>query len=270
MKTPLRTLSTIIVALTAAFIARADTIFFSDFTGVSNPNTAGWYSQNTGGGAAAWSMGTDATLGGNVLRNPGGSSQNTNLLKPFTEVTLGIGQSLQISLDLHTTATTGQFQLALLNSASTISANALSVANPVADADGYNFVQSISSTANSPSYRRVVDFSAPGANVLSTPAQSTAIGDNAKHTFTLSLTRVATGIQIDASMDSTVFSSYTDTSGFYTTFDTVELSTPSIGSVSFYANNITLSLVPEPSGALMALAGMGMFFPHRRSRRTEV
>lgn len=234
----------------------AEVIFQDSFAGVTNPNQAGWYSQNTGGTSVAWNMATDATLGGNALRNPGGGAQNTNLFKQFSEVTLLTNQSISITLDFHATSTTGQFLVGFFNSSATISSNALGVANPLAGAAGNNFVENISATATSPTYRSTILDSSNG--VIYTSLQTFAIGDNAKHSLSFTLTMLSSGLQLQATLDSVNVGSFVMQSGYQSSFDTVRFASGSIGNNAFYINNVTVSTVPEPSATAMVLGGVGL------------
>ena len=96
--------------------------------------------------------------------------------------------------------------------------------------------------------------------------------DNADwHLFTLSLTRTATGISLNADYDSgTASLSFTDNSPVTTDFSNIFFGTGA-HSIDYFADNVMVnhSVVPEPAaGALFLLGGLVLYRArHRRALR---
>lgn len=261
------------VALLALSVqaGEAATVVFSDtFTGVTSAqlNANGWYFFNSAAAGTPWSVATDNTspLSGNVMSNPGGNTQNTHAYKQFSDITLGgIGDSITIQLDFHTTTSASSFfSIGLLSSANTFTGNVFGTnTNPVADADGYGTNQSFSSSPTALSYRQI-DNNAYSGSTLSTTTQLNKLNDNLGHSYMFSITRVETGVRLDSWIDGNALDSYTVTGSVYTSFNTLKLLAP-VGT-TFNVDNIVLSTVPEPNVfGLVAVFVAGIFLRRRRS-----
>jgi hypothetical protein len=253
------------------------TLFDDDFTGVTNPNTVGYYftsgSNNT---ESAWIISTNNTspLSGNVLTHPTGWATNTWAYKQFQLVSLSsVGDYVRLQLDFVTPAvTSGSFGLSMMYSANTITANDFSGTNPLSDSEGYSFFQAFGSSATSPSYRVIEDNSNPQySSTIFTPTQSTNSSDGNGHSLALTLTLTAGGLQISSSIDGTIFNSYTVASGAMVQFNTLRLSNADTGQW-FYYDNISMetNVVPEPSVAVLLALGAGVFFLRRRGLPSRV
>jgi len=262
MKTPplIAIIGAAILAMASA--ASATVIFSDDFTGVTNPNSAGWYFYNTSTAGIAWDIATSNTppLSGNAMRNPTSSGSNTVAIKQFATQSLSrIGDQIEIRLDFRSVGgAQGQLQVSLLGSANTVSANQFGGTNPISDADGYGFYHLFKTTANSPSYLQVTDSST--TSVLFSPTQTQIIGDNLGHTLTFRLTLTAAGLELSSSIDNTAFTSYLDASApVYTAFDTVRIAAPGPASSAYvYFDNIMVKAVPEPSALMLLAAGLAV------------
>lgn len=254
----------------------AATVLSDNFTGVTGGtlDANGWYFQNNSGAGTAWTTATDNTspLSGNVLSNPApGTSSNTVAYKQFASTTLAtVGDSITVRLDFHVPASaSGSFSVSLLGYSGTISTNSYG-SDALSDANGYGYYQTVSGSAASPVYYEIVNNSPPPyATSLFTASQSTSVNDNLGHSFTLTLTKTAEGTQISPAIDSVIFDSFTDTAGsIYASFNTLRL-TGSVGQ-AFNFDNITVSIVPEPSSFLiLGLAFISLILVKRRVMRTS-
>lgn len=262
-----------VVALCANSL-QASTIIFSDnFTGVTSGelNAKGWYFTGVSEGGTPWVTTTDNTspLSGTVMSNPGATSRYTQAYKQFSTINLDqIGTSISIQLDFHTTTFATEFySVGLLDSANTLTENVFGLANPLADADGYGTRQAFSDSPTAQTYHRI-DNNAYTGTLLSTNSTTSKLNDNLGHSYTFSITRVATGVRLDSWIDGVALDSFTVTGGVYTSFNTLKLVAPAGNTVSFNVDNIVLSTVPEPSvfGLLTVVAGVGVFRRRRRNR----
>ncbi len=246
--------------------SRAAVIFSDNFT-TGNLTSLGWYSYNASGGGTAWTISSptvSSPLVAPVMRNAAGTQANTLVIKQWSAITLAnTGDYIQISLDFQTTATptTNALQVVLFNTSYIFTGNIFGVTSPTTDANGYAYQQSWGQTSTS--YREVVN---DVSTVLSTPSGLVETNNNSGHTLVFTLTRVATGLQIDASMDTVAFASYIDTTPSSYSYNSVK-----IGSgVQSYFDNITVTAVPEPSSAVLILGALGglCFVVRRRSHGT--
>ncbi|MBC2603652.1 hypothetical protein [Puniceicoccus vermicola] len=269
----------VLPTLTASSLL-AGTVFSDDFTGVdpgapsekqsTGLNDYGYFFYNGNEGGYPWTVGTDnnSPLSGDVLRNQGAQATNTYTYRQFGEVSLtNVGDSISLTLDYNPNgATSGNLTIALLNSETTITANSFGGSSLTPDGDGYMFHQVISGSDTSPNYYDVVNDSSyfNAANIIHTPSETATIGGPADgKTFSLTLTKTVLGVQIDASIAGTTFSSFEDTTGdIYTSFNTMRIRSAS----GFNFDNITLSSVPEPAAGAMILAMLaGVFCLRRRN-----
>jgi hypothetical protein len=259
---PWKKLTVLTFACCATSPLMAATIFSDDFTGVGNPNAAGYYSYNTNSGGTAWTIAADNTspLSGNTLRNAGGSAGNTIVYKQVTAFTLAAdGDYADIALDFHSVGTGGLLGVQLVSSMSSFSANNFGGANPLIGTTGYLFQQNFN--AATPTYR---ESSGTTVTLLNSPTGGSTISNTAQ-SFTFRLTRVAGGLQMDASFNGVPLSSYTDTTVSSYTFNTVGLSS---GTAINY-DNIALNVVPEPASiSLLAMGAVGGLVLIRLRRRT--
>ncbi|HEY8964797.1 MAG TPA: hypothetical protein VIM58_00020, partial [Candidatus Methylacidiphilales bacterium] len=239
----------------------------------------GWYFYNTGNGSAAWGAATapanSAPLSGNVMRNQQGSASNTSGIIQWSDVTLGVGDSLQVSLNFMTTAavtTTSSLSLNLLGGVSTFSSNQLGTgATPFTNATGYNFTTSLNNSGTSFRDTSPNTTGTPGTGVSTTGAQpvtsspAIVMGDGTAHTLVFTLTRAANGMQISASIDGNAYSLsgstvYLDPNSLTTTFDTLMINDSTNGMPSGYSLidnvSVTLTTVPEPPAILLMGGGL--------------
>lgn len=266
-----------LAALSLMQNASAVVIFQDTFTGISNPNSAGWYSFNSNSGGGAWTIATDNTapLSGNVLSNPAGAVSNTSVYKQFSTTTLtNVGDSISISLDLHSVTGVGSIGISLLGTNQTITANQFG-GTVLTNAAGYGFgLQSTQErtflTAGTGNLWEVSNNDPiPYTTYLGNVSASTPITTNAV-TFSLTLTKTATGVQIDSSYGGTVFSSYTDTTGsIYTSFNTVRIfGNPASGN-KIDIDNVTVTTVPEPSAVALLAVGLTAVVVLRRAPKAR-
>ncbi|MEI8195254.1 MAG: glycosyl hydrolase family 28-related protein, partial [Phycisphaerae bacterium] len=230
---------------TASTTSTTLTGFTDDFTGIGNHNPGssvlnplGWY-YSAGTSGTDWASDTNNTstgFSGNIMKNWGGSSNWSWEDKQFTPITLAnIGDSITARMNFQVDLNGGNFQLDLFNTASNISMNNSTITTPT----GYSMVESGIGTAPiGPKYYKVTGINQSTVSLLYTTTQTLGQGNGTGgHLLTFTLTRTATGVQISETIDSTVFSSYTDTASPYYTFNTLGFVTGS----PFDADNISVT-----------------------------
>jgi hypothetical protein len=276
-----RPLSVILLAATMLFAgvsyAGAGTIFSDDFTGVAASNGqqsnglngAGWYFYNAAPTATAYTVATDNTapLAGNVLSNGGGTASNSWALKSFAPVSLGsIGDAITLKFDFHipTSATaTAYFSLnaGFYDAPDAIAANAFG-SNPLASVSGYYGNQQVKPSAVAATFYEVTESALN--NINSTSGTATLGLSTSAHTISLTLERVATGLELTWAVDNTIVGGFIDTTPQTYTFSTVRLSAPGSGSPTFPVNfdniGVTTSAIPEPSTATLFVGCFVLMF----------
>lgn len=92
------------------------------------------------------------------------------------------------------------------------------------------------------------------------------LSDILKHVATFTLTRTATGMDFSASFDGVLLGTATDTTTPYTTFDQVVFAHGTTD--EYFLDNVQIirSVVPEPSTALLACAGVAGLLSRRRRK----
>lgn len=246
-------MTSVSVLFSALCGVQATTLLSDSFTGVTSLNSDGWYFYNNASGGTAWNIGTDdaTPLSGNVLNHPTGSSANTAALHQFTTTTLAnIGDSIDLKLDFRNTNTSGAIFVSLFNTAASLTANTFGGTSPIADADGYSFSQYVSSSATTASIQKVTDLVSTNK---ATSTLSLITGDSLSHSYEFKLTLVSTGVQIDQYLDNQLYTTYTDTSSAYATFNTLQI----VGSTNTtHFDNFSIVSVPEPGSCALIFAGM--------------
>jgi hypothetical protein len=271
-------ISTLVAVLSLVATAPAQTnLIFSNNFSSGSANANGWYGVNASASGTLWTTTSPtnavAPLGTPVLRQNGGTAQNTRMVKQFSPVTLSqINDFISFRMDFQTVVTnSGTMAFDLFNTAAAITTNFLGAdpfaANP---ANGYNYTQA---TTASPTFRRLSN------NVATVLTTLTNVGSIAEpfvgRTLTFTLTRTAGGLAFGGSLDSittnnvtnlVTFETYTDPSPITYTFNSMMLG--SYNTVSYF-DNIAVTAVPEPSTyALLVLtaAGLGAHVIRRHRR----
>jgi hypothetical protein len=268
-----RGLLTALLTVLGLTAGNAAVIFTDTFTGVTTGtlNSNGWYFNASSG--TEWVIGTNnlSPLSGNVLQNPGGTASGTYALKQFTSQTLSLGQSLTLQVDYNNTVNTGgQYALWLGNTATTLSGNSLNMGAGYpfpADFTAYNAWGVSNTNPDAPGFN---EYQTGVVNTMAFAGSAIIGNTNNPSTLALTLTRVATGTQLEWFVNGTPLGSYIDTNAPFNTFNTVALFGQT-NSPSF--DNVSVSVVPEPSTfAMLALFG-GAFAVWRKRvvrRRSSV
>jgi hypothetical protein len=251
---------------------QAGVIFSNDFSGVSNPNDAGYYSwQPSGTPYNTMVSDSNSPLSGKVLNNPGTTSANATAIKQWSGTTLTTsGDFISLSVDFRGASTTaGSFTLGLLNNMPAVTSDIIGSASPYAAANGYYSALNFD-VSNSAKYRQVTN----GVTTLIDSPLGTvvALGDNLGHRVVYTLTRVDTGIQMDVSVDGSSRSSFVDTTPVSYTFNSVSIA-DYVAAKPTHFDNIMLSsnTIPEPTtSGLFLITGAGMILiRHAVARRNK-
>ncbi len=237
---------------------QADIVLDEDFTGVTAGtfNENGWFfGCNTGG--TVWQMSTYSTapMSGDVLRNQSGHANNTKAYTQFPSFVLTKdGDYIKVALNYRSQSTAaGTFAVSLLGFGATITSNNLVNGKMIPDAGhGYGTSHTLSTTPVAQKYGKYTNDGWPTTATLYTNSQTLATDTN-PHSYTLTLTKVATGVRLGSTTDATVFDSYIDTTSPYTSFDTVRLFANQFTS-GFLIDNITVeTYVMPPKGTTVII-----------------
>jgi hypothetical protein len=230
-------------ALSAQTVLVEDT--FSNASG-SSATQFDWYSHNGSADGTVWDISGDA------LRAPGYNGVWTSALKSFSSVTLDVGDSLSLSLDIRqTTTAAGTLNIGLANLASPMSGNILGSA---LDPGNYlSFRQDFAVNSKATLHKG-------GSTLLATSDSASTNITTDYQTVTFTLTRLANGLEMKASIGSTLVVSHLDTAATEFTFNTIRLATPGNSNGGVYFDNITLTrttatAIPEPATTAALVAG---------------
>jgi hypothetical protein len=252
------------LAFVAATGAHAQLINENFNSNAANPNTLGWY-------YAAPATSTFTAASGALQFTSGDSStNNVSVFRQFTETTLAVNETLQASFTftafanqpISSLTANNHFRIGLFDTSNTFTGN--QGASPWTGSNaGYQMgIGAGSASSNSQfGYRtnqaNIVSFSSIGT------AQSHRITSYADPVSVIfSVTRTETGITLSGSYTqnsvTTTFTSVTPVTSLFT-FDTLWIgygSTNSVADRGFTIDNVSLTVIPEPS-AFAALAGLG-------------
>lgn len=249
--------------------------------GDADLNTAGWYFWNSGSSGTPWYVNTPGAaasgpgyLSGETLFNLTGTSAGTNAFKSFTPTTLAnVGDSLKLSLDFRAIPKSdgtheGSFAITLANKGSPITTNKYGggdTTNPIRNTPFISYSQRFGTTGVDRNYLYGSSFGVSSTTVKA--GNYVQVADKLDHRFTLTLTRVETGLQISSTITETDGSTTTlgtsviATSNF--TFDTLRIGTSGIttyGQFVFF-DNISLThtaAIPEPGTMALLLGGFAL------------
>ncbi len=220
--------------------------------------------------ASTVSMVTDNTspLSGSAMQFSGGATVGT-FGTGASNVTLGVGDSIALSVAFRFTAAgTANVRFGLYNDNGTPASDVTEAGAPYTGDRGYLFIVTQAGTNNN--YTREIDNTGAlaGGTDQTNFAQSgthPALGTTG-HTAVLTLTRTATGIQINGTVDGNSYGTVNDNTGsIITSFGQVVLSASSI--VAF--DNVTVTTVPEPATAGLLGAGALTLLARRTKRRSR-
>ncbi len=230
----------------------ATLLLHDDFS--SNTRT-GWWAHNPSGSGQSWSVIQNNTFtSGYALGNTAGGSPNTTMYRSFTPVTLGIGESITLTLELIKSAPAGSAGSGVLN---------LKLGH-----DGGTPL-----TADW--------FNGPGADPTTNDVNininllSNLFPNNALHTFSLTYTRLANGnYQRTTSFDGAtpINSAVNASENPSYLFNQINLVWPwgtgGFNAISSVEITTTATVVPEPSSLLLLLgAALGSTWMVRNRHR---
>ncbi len=275
-------------ALAAATLAlltatsHATVIFTDDFTAAGTGN---WYigsTVNQGGNS------TIANTSNQLQFTVGGAQNKDEILgRSFSEQTLAVGQTIRLTFDFRQTSTTAILRAGFADrTASAITSDGWAYTTSGTGSGSYSgyysFVRDASAAGNSARKDTLTAFTnvdasgAPtaGATGINFPTPGTSdtttfnINDDGSVTYQglfeitrTSLTQVDTLFTLKSGITTHFFIDGRDTSGTLNVFDTALLRADS-GTAFF--DNVQVSVVPEPSAAL--LGGLGLLALLRRRR----
>jgi hypothetical protein len=255
----------------ATSVAHGQVIFTDNFTG---PSTGNWYQRATDGNTTFAAV-TDGTLGDAMSLSYGGTAPATNgtiIGRSFTEQTLTDGQTLQLTFQFRTTGTltanSSLLRIGVYNSSNNVAISANGFGN-YDNTPGYSCLIRNLSTGGNRNRHDPGAASAPntntGATTLST-TDNTSVNLATASTYynvTYTVERVSASqskvgfVVKNSDNTSTLFNLIdTDNASPYSTFDGVFLRWDGITSTGAVFDNISMSVVPEPS--TYALLGMGL------------
>jgi hypothetical protein len=223
----------------------ATPILSDDFTDASDANSAGWHFYGASEANKGWTIGSSS---GKTMANTQGSARYSTGYKQFKTTTLkNIGDSITVSLDLRTASQAGGglFILALMHCDAELNQDQFGVPNPFTHSNGYGIAQSIDSVVDgipgltSPIYQITTGMTRTD---LLTISKKNAINTNTVQNYSLTISRVASGIKIQASINGIALDSYIDKgSTAPQSFNTIRLYTPLGDSHLMHMDNINVS-----------------------------
>ena len=238
-----------------------------------------WYFASSGTDATAGSL-TDSS--GTLAYKTSSSTANSMIWTYFSAQTLvSTGDSLTLNFtlsDSSITNTSASLRIGLFNSGGTQVTNNLS--GTIADPGFNNYTGDSSwvATHSSGTTASTIEDRSSASQTLWASAAFTSLGTGSGGALTantpsndsLTLTKVATGIQVTVSLGATTFS-YIDTSGRTSSFDTLSFfSTAATDTLTLSNLSITYAAVPEPgTTALLGIGTMLAALPLWRRRHAS-
>jgi hypothetical protein len=243
---------------------------FTDTFISGTPADNGWYVSATGS--------TLDTTGGDLRFTNGASAASYDAaFRQFSAVTLTDGQSLTLSFTYSASSMANleeQFGVALFNSSNSFASNQAN--NAWTSGSGYQLrlnTGPASDTGNSS--LRNVSFGTAGHPFRTTVTIGTTTAtdsvNQASGTFSLTIARTsATSIAITSVLDGNTLYNAVDTgTQDFSTFNTLALGIGTVANSRYFEiDNVSMSVVPEPSSAAMlaGLGALGMVGLRRRRR----
>lgn len=192
-------------------------LFGDDFDGGLSPD---WHFIDSSPSGAQWSSGLDnpSPMNSGVLTNSKPTTQAVAQWDPVTLANTGDYVVMYMTARTPGVNLTGTFQVSLLCSSSRIDGNSFGYSSyPLASANGYTYSQAYNS--NAVDIQQVVNNIATDLCVTS---GTVVIGDGTVHSLILKVTRTATGIRYDATLNS-VITTATDTAPSSYSFNTLRI-----------------------------------------------
>ncbi|MDR1279806.1 MAG: hypothetical protein LBK99_03155 [Opitutaceae bacterium] len=256
-------LTILALALAFAVPAQAATVPFTDDFSSGTANANDWYFWNSSSAGTAWATASapsgTSLLGGNTLRNPGGSASNTAAIKSFTAVTLrNVNDSISVSLDIRSQGSNAgkQLQIGIYNLETPFAANSFGGTDPVSGKTGYTYGQYFAGGSQA-AYALRSGSSATDSHTTAT-ISGAASTDSVDHHIVFTLTLTEAGLRLSTVFGGTPMSSYTLSSVTGSvTVDTLRLFTGGITSQVYFDNiQVTTNVIPEPRQAGLLASGL--------------
>ncbi len=256
------------VTIGMAPLASAATVLFNDTTFSANPNAEGYYSATS----------TTSTVTGSGSGLTWNSATNfDSFFKQFTPTTLAVGETMTLSFTLVSgpagNVNTG-FYYGLYDTSNTFASN--QVASPwTGSTRGYALGLPRGTRTATAWYGLNVDASnllSNGSQLGSVSPTQTYVAAGPQTTLVeFSITRSgASTILLDGTYDATTMTTFDTGANDYFTFDTFAMGMTG-GTGGFIIDNISVTVVPEPSS--IALLAVGLFgamgMRHYRMRRAR-
>lgn len=265
-----------------------DTFSDTDYTSQSLPSSAAWVY----GTDAASGVSLNASTGSLVLNR---SNNHVGIFAYFTAsgspVELSVGETITLSFDVAFSTTSGAsgaagaaaFRWALLDSGGdrvtadfSGTSGGLESGTTFSGWDGYKAQSSVSGSPTSSDRSMITRERTGSQNALFTSAAWTdsgtaitgpqlALGAANVHAASLSLTRTAIGMDIQASFGGVTTAVFSDSTPGTTKFDTVAMFANNIygGAITF--DNVKVEVVPEPGTlGILAIGAIGLLARRRR------
>lgn len=264
--------------LAGAAFSNAANIIQDDFsTNPSNPNSVGWYSSSAG-------FSTFSAASGGLQFTSNTATTNQSVFKQFTPTSLAVGEIMTLSMQVTAMSSvpnsSAMWRIGLFDTGSTFSSNQGS--SPWATTDeGYMLAVSTALDDGGGTLQSNVYYRTGNANIVTTSSAASVAVLNDRMptlgvtplTMSLSVERLsATQVKVTGywlengvlggTLASNVLNSDTN---YVDTFDTIYFGYGAGGDGrTFTIDDVTLSIVPEPSHALLSLCGIGFLAIRRR------
>jgi hypothetical protein len=206
-----------------------------------------------------------------------GASNRSGVIKQFTSTTIAVGETLTFSFTIDSRSLRlsedNSFRWSIGNISTAVNAD-FSSAEPFSGGTRRNYVFSAATGTSVAFNQHSAGFSSPvnGGTVTAISgitASNFAASSTDAFSISVSFTRTVTGLSISRNFGGSISSgSFATTNGNDFVFNTIAFSLNNAGDYGFSLDNVSVSVIPEPS-SFAALAGLGAlgFVSARRRRR---